>query len=406
MKQIPEPDIPDRRVAAPDYPTLQQAVDACAQAGGGTVEVPAGTWHTGPIHLRSHIRLLLEEGAELIFSDQPEDYLPVVLTRWEGTECYNYSPLIYARDCSDVALCGSGTLCGSGPAWWHWKQLQAKGSNALYDASAAGVPIEQRVYGTEAAALRPSFVQFFDCERVLVEGVTLLDGPQWTLHPVFCRDVTIRGVHIHTEGPNTDGLNPDSCRNVLIEDSSFFTGDDCIAVNSGLNEDGWRRAVPCENVVIRRCSMTGGHGGLVVGSAISGGARNIFACDCDITGTMQGLRLKSMRGRGGYVENVRFENIRIGKVSHEAIQINMFYEFSTVMPKTDRPSRFHGISFSGISCEGAQTGIAMKGLPEQPLRDISFRDVSLTAKNAMTCFDTEELTFERVTIRPQEEEKR
>lgn len=400
MDRIPEPDIPPEQFRAEKYPTIQQAINACAEAGGGTVIVPEGEWYTGPLHLRSHIRLCIEKGARVRFFDRPEDYLPVVFTRWEGTECYNYSPLVYAIDETDVALCGEGTLIGSGEAWWPWKKTQAAGANAVYHAAAEGVRVEQRVYGTTEAALRPSFVQFIRCSRVLVEKVRLLDGPQWTLHPVYCRDVIVRGIEIHTTGPNTDGLNPDSCSNVLIEDSCFSTGDDCVAINSGLNEDGWRVNRPCENVVIRRCTMTGGHGGIVVGSAISGGVRNVCAYDCSITGTMQGLRLKSMRGRGGAVENVWFRHIRIWNVSHEAIQVNMYYEFTTVEPKTQTPSCFAKLHFADIKAGDAATGIMLKGLPEQPLQDITLQDVEVTAQQAMTCSDVSGLELERVILHP------
>lgn len=399
MDRIPEPVFPSAVFNVARYGGIQQAIDAYAQAGGGTVHVPAGEWNTGPLRLHSRTCLYLDAGAKVYFSDKPEDYLPVVFTRWEGTECYNYSPLIYALDASDVALCGSGTLIGNGAAWWPWRKTrQAAGANALYNAAAAGVPVEQRVYGTVEAALRPSFVQFLRCTRVLIEGVSVIDGPQWTLHPVYCRDVVVRGVNVQTTGPNTDGLNPDSCTNVLIEDSRFSTGDDCIAINAGLNEDGWRVGRPCENIVIRRCTMNGGHGGVVVGSAISGGVRNVCAYDCYITGTMQGLRLKSMRGRGGFVENVWFRHIQIGKVSNEAIQVNMYYEFTTVEPKTQTPTRFTGLHFEDVHCSSAQTGVLLRGLPEQPLEDVTLRDVEATAAQAMVSGDVRGLRMEQVDL--------
>lgn len=400
MGEIEEPEIPDKKVDAGSYESIQQAVDACVAAGGGTVVVGAGEWKTGPIRLYSNIRLYLEKGAQVRFDSEREAYLPVVFTRWEGTECYNYRPLIYAKDCSNIAVCGEGTLYGSGQAWWEWKKKQAAGSQALYDAAAAGVLAERRIFGTSKAALRPSFLQLVDCRQALIEGITLKDGPQWTLHPVYCQELIIRNVKIRTEGPNTDGLNPDSCKNVVIEDCSFCTGDDCIAVNAGLNEDGWRVGRRCENIEIRRCRMTGGHGGVAVGSAVSGGIRNLYVHDCDISGTMQGLRLKSMRGRGGFVEQVRFENIRIRDVSHEAVQINMFYEFSTVMPKTDAPSAFRDISFVNVRGTGAETGVMLQGLPERKLQGITLQDVELTAREAMRCSDVCGLRMERVVIHP------
>lgn len=401
MGDIQEPQFPDREISADNYGSIQQAVDACASAGGGTVIVDEGQWESGPIRMHSNICLCFKRGAVVKFSSRKSDYLPAVFTRWEGMECYNYSPLIYADNCENIAICGEGKLYGNGEAWWEWKKLQEAGSNDLYNAAAAGLPVEQRVYGTEEAALRPSFLQLINCRQVLIEGITLIDGPQWTIHPVYCQDVVIRHVRVNTAGPNTDGLNPDSCKNVVIEDSDFCTGDDCIAINSGLNEDGWRVGKGCENIEIRRCRMTGGHGGVVVGSAISGGVRNVYAHDCDISGTMQGLRMKSMRGRGGVVENVRFENIRVDEVSNEALQINMFYEFSTVMPKTKTPSVFRNISFTNVRGSGARVGVMLKGLPEQKLEDIMLQNIELTAQDAMISSDVSGLVMERVVLREQ-----
>lgn len=208
---------------------IQTAIDACAKAGGGTVVVSEGTWETKPIHLKSRIHLRIEKGADVIFSRRFDDYLPVVFTRWEGVECYNYSSLIYARDCTDIAVTGAGTLWGNGQAWWGWKKLQQKAAEELCYAQSRGVPVEERRYGTEEAALRPSFIQTIGCKNVRIE----------------------------TKGSNTDGINPDSCKNVLIEGCYLDTGDDRIAINSGMNEDGWRVNRPCENVEIRNCEMAG-----------------------------------------------------------------------------------------------------------------------------------------------------
>lgn len=398
MGTIQEPQFPDLEIMAGNYLSIQEAINACAKAGGGTVIVGEGQWETGPIRLYSNICLYFKAGAIVTFSSKKSDYLPVVFTRWEGTECYNYSPLIYANDCENIAICGEGELFGNGEFWWGWKKLQQAGSNILYDAAVAGLPVEQRVFGSEESALRPSFLQMIHCRRVLIEGITLNDGPQWTIHPVYCENVVIRNVHVRTTGPNTDGLNPDSCKNVVIEDSDFCAGDDCVAINSGLNEDGWRIGRACENIEIRRCRMTGGHGGVVVGSAISGGVRNVYVHDCTITATMQGLRMKSMRGRGGVVENIHFENIKIEDVSHEALQINMFYEFSTVMPKTKEPSIFRNIRFVNIWGKGAKVGLMLKGLPERKLENILLRNVELTAQEAMVCSDVSGLVMDQVTF--------
>ena len=368
---------------------IQSAIDSC---DAGTVIIPNGTWHSGPIHLKSNLTLHLEDNATVIFSDNPDDYLPVVFTRWEGVECYNYSPLIYAKGCHDIAITGKGTLIGSGEAWWNWKQLQQATANELVSAEYNHIPVEKRIYGTREAALRPQFLQLIDCKEVLLQNLTIKDGPQWTIHPVYCENVVIQGVSVLTSGHNTDGINPDSCKDVLIENCKLSTGDDCIAINAGINEDGWRVNKPCENIEIRNCEMFGGHGAVVIGSAISGGVRNIHIHDCKIRDTMQGIRLKSMRGRGGYIENARFENIEIENVTQQAIQVTMFYEFSTVIPKSDKPSDFSGIEIKNVHGSSLKTGIQIKGLPEHKINDLTLKNITLTACNdAFTCSDVKNL---------------
>jgi polygalacturonase len=382
---------------------LGRAIAACHEAGGGKVCVPAGTWPVGSIHLLSGVNLYLEKGAVLRFSSEPADYLPVVFTRWEGVECYNYSPLIYASDCENVAVSGEGLLDGQGRAWWHWKKLQGAAAQTLYDAQFAGVPVEKRVYGRPEAALRPQFVQFVRCRQVLIEGITLIDGPMWTLHPVYCRDVLVRGVTVHSEGPNTDGLNPDSCCNVLIEDCSFATGDDCIAINAGMNEDGWRVGRPCENVVIRRCTMSEGHGAVAIGSGMSGGVRNVRVADCRFSGGDQGIRLKSMRGRGGFVENVLFENIHMSGLRQEAIVLNMFYGSSTAPSRSHAAPVFRDIHVRDVVCQGAGAAVSIRGLPEQPIERVVLESLRLEASAGIHCQDAQDLTLRDVTARIQQE---
>ena len=409
MDEIAAPTFPDKLFQAEDYLSdnqdpkadyriIQRAVDACSEQGGGTVLVPQGEWVSGPIHLRSNVHLKLEKDATIRFSSTFADYLPVVFTRWEGMECYNYSPLIYAKDCENIAVTGEGMLIGSGEAWWHWKKLQQVAANRLCYAESLGIPVQDRIYGTEEDALRPSFIQPIHCKNVLIEGISIKNGPQWTVHPVYCENVIIRNIHIVSCGPNTDGLNPDSCKNVLIEDSYFETGDDCIAINSGMNEDGWRVNKPCENIVIRNCVMKEGHGGLVIGSGMSGGVRNIYASHCKIGGGDRGIRLKSMRGRGGFVENVWFEDIEINDVREEAVQINMFYPYSTVVPKTEIPSDFKNINIKHVTGKGAKIAVEIRGLPEHRLKDIRLENIQLSADTAMVCTDVETIDIRDIDI--------
>lgn len=382
---------------------FRRTIEACHNEGGGVVLVPAGTWATGPIHLRSNVNLRLEKGALVRFSTRFADYLPVVFTRWEGIECYNYSPLIYARDCENIAVTGEGTFDGQGQAWWHWKKLQQAAAKTLYDAEFDGVPAEARVYGTEEAALRPQFLQPINCRNVLIEGVTFLNGPMWTVHPVYCENVVVRNIAVQTRGPNTDGLNPDSCRNVVAEDCSFYTGDDCIAINSGMNEDGWRVGRPCENIVIRNCHMSEGHGAVAIGSGMSGGIRNVHVSDCRFTGGNQGIRLKSMRGRGGFVENVYCENIYMANLRREAIVLNMFYGSSTAASRSDAAPTFRNIYIRDITCESAGMAVAIRGLPEQPIEHVILEDLHLNAVEGIRCQDADDLILSDVSGTVQEE---
>ena len=314
---------------------FRQAIDAASAAGGGRVVVSPGVFVTGAIRLRSNVELHVSEGATIRFSQDPAAYLPVVLTRYEGVECWNYSPLIYAYGEKNVAVTGSGILEGGADDshWWPWKAHtrgrpgQKSDREELFEASDKNVPVAERRFGA-GHYLRPSFIETYRCQNVLIEGVTLKDSPMWFLHPVLCVNVTIRGVKTIATGPNTDGCNPESCRDVLIEDCFFSNGDDCIALKSGRNGDGRRLATPIENVVIRRCQMKNGHGGITVGSEVSGGARNIFAENCTMSSPSldRGLRIKTNSVRGGVIEKLFFRNITLGEVAEAAMRIDMFYE--------------------------------------------------------------------------------
>lgn len=406
---ILDPPIPPRRVDLRDFGAIDDgrtvvteafraAIAACADAGGGTVHIPAGDWLTGPIHLRSNMALHLDEGALVRFSNRPEDYLPVVLTRWEGHDCYNYSPLIYAHGCENVAVTGRGTFDGQGEAWWPWKQLQHPAAKVVYDAEYNGIPVEERVFGTEQHALRPSFIQPIACTNVLIDGVTFRNGPMWTIHPVYSTNVIVRNVTVDTSGPNNDGCNPDSCTNVLIEHSRFSTGDDCIAINSGMNEDGRRVARPCQNIVIRHCHFERGHGGVVIGSGMSGGVRNVYAHDCDCNGTDIGVRLKSRRGRGGYVEDVLVERLNMTDVRLEPIRINMFYTASSSEPLTLEPPAFRNIRIRDIRCRGAEHALLLRGLPEVPLRNVVLQNIDINAREGAIIEDVDGLHLEDVRV--------
>jgi polygalacturonase len=319
---------------------FRKAIAACNQAGGGRVVVPRGSFLTGPIHLKSNVNLHVTAEATIKFSRNPAHYLPVVFSRWEGMELMNYSPFIYALDQKNIAITGTGVLDGQSDneAWWPWNGRpqygwktgtpnQRKARTALVEMIERNVPVAERVFG-EGHYLRPQFIQPYRCQNVLIQGVTIKNSPMWEIHPVLCTNVTIDKVSISSHGPNNDGCDPESCKDVLIKDCSFDTGDDCIAIKSGRNADGRRLNVPTENIIIQGCRMKDGHGGITVGSEISGGVRNLFAENCrlDSANLDHALRVKNNAMRGGLLENFYFRNIEVGQVAHAAITIDFNYE--------------------------------------------------------------------------------
>lgn len=373
------------------------AVEACHRAGGGRVVVPAGKFLTGPIHLKSNVELHLSEGAEIIFSDRFEDYLPPVFVRVGGIEIYNYSPLIYARDCSNIAITGPGRLNGNAKAWWDWKSKETK---EFFNMGAKGVPVEKRVFGKPESAIRPSFVSFVSCTNILLEGFTIGSGPNWTIHPIYCENTTIRRVTVDTDGPNNDGIDPDSCRDMLIEDCTFSTGDDCVVLKSGYNEDGWRVGRPTENVIMRRCFSRRGHGGLVVGSEMSGDVRNVFMEDCEFEGTDRAVRIKSRRGRGGVVENIFARNLRVKNMQREVVIMNMDYSSDQKQAANEKPPLFRNMQIENVTGDGAPTAILIQGLEDSPIENIRFENLKIASAKGVVCNYARELVFSNVVVTP------
>jgi unsaturated rhamnogalacturonyl hydrolase len=360
---------------------IRKAIDRCHNEGGGTVVIPSGTWLTGPIRLLSNVRLHLETGAVLKFKTDPSAYLPIVYTRWEGVELMNYSPLIYAMEAENIAITGDGILDGqaSEENWWTWKGRTAFGwkagmpeqstaRNRLFEMAENGVPVEQRVFG-EGGYLRPSFIQPYRSRNVLIEGITVLRSPMWEIHPVLCENVIIRGVTVISHGPNNDGCNPESCRNVLIEDCTFDTGDDCIAIKSGRNADGRRVAVPSENIVIRGCEMRNGHGGVVIGSEISGGCRNVFVENCRMSSPHldRAIRIKTNSVRGGIVENLFVRNVWIGEVAESILRVNFEYEEGDA---SDFTPIVRNVQLQNVTCESARMALFLVGYERSPITGI------------------------------------
>ena len=376
---------------------FQQAIAACHAAGGGRVSVPAGKFLTGPVHLRSNVELHLADGSEIIFSDTFDDYLPPVLVRGGGVEFYNYSPLIYARDCTNVAVTGTGKLNGNAKAWWPWSKRETKQSFAM---GAKGVPVAQRIFGTPEAAIRPSFLSFVSCTNVLLEGFTIGSGPNWTIHPIYCFNTTIRRVTVKTDGPNNDGIDPDSCRDMLIEDCTFDTGDDCVVLKSGYNEDGWRVGRATENVIMRRCTSKRGHGGLVVGSEMSGSVSNVFMEDCEFEGTDRAIRIKSRADRGGVVENIFARNLKVKNMQREAVILNMDYSSDRQTLLKETPPVFRNMRFENITGDGAPTAILITGMESSPIENIQFANMTITSTKGVVASNVKGLTFDKVNVTP------
>lgn len=387
------------------------AIQACSAAGGGRVLVTGGDYLTGPIHLKSNINLHIDEGAKIRFITDSKAYLPAVFTRWEGMELMGYSPLIYAYRQKNIAITGKGELDGQADrtTWWPWKgnkewgvegyPSQDAGREALMKDVEAGIPPEQRLYA-EGYYFRPPFVQPYLCENVLIEDVRIVRAPFWLLNPVLCENVTVRGVHLESLGPNSDGCDPESCRNVVIENCFFNTGDDCIAIKSGRNADGRRINRPAENIVIANCKMEAGHGGVVIGSEISGGARNIFVEHCSMSSPdlERGIRFKTNSIRGGVIEHIRYRDITIGEVQN-AIVIDFHYEEGDA-GKCDPTVR--DIEIRNLVCQRADQVFQVRGFERAPIKDLRLVDVHFQKAGGIGVLEhVEGLTAQNVTINGQ-----
>lgn len=392
---------------------IAAAIAACAAAGGGRVVVPAGRFLTGAVHLKSNVNLHVTRDATLLFSTDPAHY-PIVFTRWEGIELMNYSPLVYARGQRNIALTGAGILDGQGSArhWWAWKGPwggatdhgwregmpdQRKARARLFRMAEDKVPVEKRVFG-DGDFLRPAFVQPYACENVLIEGVRLRGAPFWQVHPVLCRNLIVRGLDIMGHGPNNDGCDPESVDGALIERCTFDTGDDCIAVNSGRNADGRRLAAPAQNILIRNCRMKAGHGGVVVGSQISGGARWIFAEDCvmDSPDLWYAIRFKNNALRGGLLENFHYRNLEVGQVGRAAVTCDFNYEEGADGPFVPK---LRNVVIERLRAKNAVRVLDSQGLAGAPVTGITLRDCSFDGVTQPSVIrHTEGLRLENVRV--------
>ncbi|MGN6817108.1 MAG: glycoside hydrolase family 28 protein [Sphingomonas sp.] len=381
---------------APAHGAVQAAIDACASAGGGRVVVPAGLWRmNGPVTLRSNVELHLDRDAVLRFGKPGEIALPLVLTRWEGTEVWNYSPLIYARDCSNVAITGEGLCDGQGrDGFFQWRAHQDRDKHALRAMGTTGVPVDQRRFGP-GHFLRPPFVQFFNCRNVLIDGPKFVDSPFWTIHPVYSTNVIVRNVTVISHHLNSDGCDPDSCEDVLIERCRFDVSDDCIAIKSGRDQDGWRVARPTRNVVIRDCQMsTHIAGAIAIGSEMSGGASNIFAERLDVHHAKQALYFKANLDRGGTIEQVRVRDIKV-RDSGTLIDFTTAYHHC----HGNSPPTYKQFVVERVDCRNVGRALRIVGVPQAPVEDVLIRNVTVaTARIPDVIAHTRDLRLDSVRV--------
>jgi polygalacturonase len=364
---------------------INKAIEQCVAAGGGIVEFPktdkGAEYLAGAIHFKSNITLQIDEGVTLKFTTDRTKY-PLVKSRWECTDVMNYSPLIYAYQCQNIRITGKGTIDGQGQTWWSWATGKpASGTIRQYTNDREGkIPLEQRVFGEKVQGLRPCLIEPYESKNILIEGVTVKNSPFWTIHPVYSENFILRNATIIGTGPNTDGCDPDSCKNVLIEKVNFTTGDDCIAIKSGRDGDGIRKNATCENITIRDCTMKGGHGAVTMGSETSAGIKHVFSENCQVDGPDSAIRLKSTRGRGGGVEDVFVRNMTITSTKKIAITINMRYTATQEAPKSETTPVFKDIRIENVTCQSAPQALEILGLNESRVENVFLKDVTINAQ--------------------------
>ena len=376
--------------AVQNQQAIHRAIAYLAKQGGGKVVVPAGKWQTGALRLASGIELVVSKDALLQFVFDRSLY-PLVKTSWEGMMCWNYSPCIYSYGADDVVVSGEGTIDGGGSneTWWPMcgkqvfgyvkgvtKEAQVSGSRRrLQQLAEDDVPWDERRFGL-GQGLRPQLINFVKGNRVRVSGVTLLHSPFWVIHPLLCKNVTVDGVKIWNEGPNGDGCDPEACENVLIQNTHFHTGDDCIAIKSGRNNDGRMWNKPSRNIIIRNCVMEDGHGGIVIGSEISGGCKNVYAEDCtmDSPHLDRVLRIKTNNCRGGRIENINMRRVKVGQCKEAVVKINLDYEPEEPCYRGFEPE-VRDVDIEDVTCRKSAYGVLIVGRDSvENVSDIRLKD--------------------------------
>ncbi|MBT30454.1 MAG: polygalacturonase [Thalassobius sp.] len=369
--------------------TTKAIADAIKKAntnGGGVVVIPEGEWLTGKVHLKSNTNLHLEKGATLLFSENPADYLPAVQSTWEGMECFNYSPLIYAFECKNVAITGEGELQAKMDTWKVWfarPKPHMESLKILYNMASKDVPVEERQMVNDTANFRPQFIQFNRCENVLLENISIKNSPFWVIHPFMSKDVVIRGVKVFAHGHNNDGVDPEMSQNMLIEDCIFDQGDDAIAVKSGRNQDAWRLNMPTKNVVIRNCLVKNGHQLLAIGSELSGGVENVYMENCEVE---EGAKLnhllfiKTNERRGGYVSNILMKDIKSGKIDKGVlgIETDVLYQWRDLVPTYERRlTPIKNISMTNVEATDVQFIARILADEEEPVENVNLKNIQV-----------------------------
>ena len=441
------PDIPSREVSLADFGgvgdgvtlntgAFAAAINHLAGKGGGRLNVPAGIWFTGPIGLKSKIELHLDQNAIILFSAD-QDLYPIINTNFEGLDVRRCISPIHAENAHDIAITGRGIIDGNGDYWREvkkrkvssdqWKAVIARGgvlsedgkvwypdagyAKARATAGSLNKPADDLDENEIKTFLRPVLVSLRECERVLLEGCTFQNSPCWNLHPLWCKDVTVRGITVRNPhySTNGDGIDIESCENALLSGSSFDVGDDAICIKSGKDADGRRHARACRNVIVSDCTVYHGHGGVVIGSEMSGGVDGLLVDGCRFIGTDVGLRFKSARGRGGVVRNIVCQNIYMKDIVTYGVIFNLYYEGvaatemkegaqSDIRPVDETTPEFRDFSFSGITCAGARQAIYINGLPEMPVRNVVFENCRFTSEKGVEVNYAERIDFNNVYV--------
>jgi polygalacturonase len=453
MPRVKEPVIPANSVSITDFgatsggqvlctKAFNDAIDALSKKGGGRVVIPRGTWFTGPVTLKSNIELFTEAGALVLFSPDKSLY-PLVNTNFEGFKTYRCSSPINGRNLENISITGHGIFDGSGDAWRavkkekltdsQWKKLVASGG-IVSENGKTWYPSQQFIAGEKMASmnvprnlrtreefeqirdfLRPVMVSLVSCRKVLIDGPTFQNSPAWCIHPLLCEDLTVRNTTVKNPwySQNGDGIDIESCKNAVLYDSNFDCGDDAICIKSGKDKEGRDRGKPTENLVVKNCIVYHGHGGVTIGSEMSGGVRNMHVSNCTFLGTDVGLRFKSNRGRGGVVENIYISNIEMINIPTQAISFNLYYSgrsasedleagssgaVEKLLPVTEETPQFKNIYIRNVNCKGALQAIQLQGLPEMNLEDVTLENIQMEADYGLTCNDASGVQIKNLTL--------